>query len=101
MKKIEMKNDINNDCVNCAHSVQHYGNLKGKFYRMTGCVHCSNPNMKLTERKKSIDNIIKCEHWLPKQIEIQERREIIIETLCKMAEQIDGIAQILEEDNKK
>ena len=95
------KNKILHDCINCAYCVKHYGNLDGKFYLIGGCIHCVNSNLKLTESKKRINNIVKCEYWQPEQIQIDDRRKSIVQRLCKMAEQIDGIAQILEEDNKK
>lgn len=88
---------INNNCINCAHCVKHYANIRGTFYSL-GEMHCINAKMSTSAQKQRIKNLALCDFWQPKQIQISNRRESIKETLKQMARQIDEISQILQEE---
>ena len=96
-----MKKDrILNDCTNCAYFVRHYANLHGKYYLVSGCQHCRNTELTLSEQKKRLNNREICQHWLPRQVQIQKRRESIEAALPDMCNYLEDIAQILKDDNK-
>ncbi len=59
-RKTMKKNTISNDCKNCAYFVVHYANLDGEYYEVTGCQHCINNNLKISERKKRLNNLVVC-----------------------------------------
>lgn len=98
MKRTER---IKNNCIHCAHCIKHYGNLNGKYYIISGCIHCKNSNLTLQESSRRILDQVKCEYWQEEQIQIDERRKSIERLLYDAAKKLNDVAQILEEDNRK
>ena len=95
------KERIDNNCYKCAYFVKHYANLDGTFYFVNGCMHCIHPDLSLSESKKRMLNIVKCEYWQPEKIQIERRRESIEKYLRLTAKRLNEIAQILKEDSEK
>lgn len=85
--------------MNCGHCLKHFINVKGKFITVNGCMHCVNAELKPYQIKRRMNNLEKCNLWIPMQIQIDKRKKLITEQLSRMAELIEDMAQILKEDN--
>ena len=93
-------NKIVNNCTNCAYYVKHYANLRGKYFQVTGCLHCINTKLTKREQKARMNNLVACEYWEPMQIQVEKRRKNIEEMLKDMCNYLEQIAEILKEDNE-
>ncbi|MCM1289391.1 MAG: hypothetical protein NC183_02620 [Corallococcus sp.] len=91
---------ISNNCTECAYFVRHYANIDGKFYPVTGCLHCINQDLTIREQKKRLNNLVACKLWQPKQLQINKRKSNISETIRRMCGLLEDIAVILKDDNK-
>ena len=91
---------IDNNCEHCAYFLKHYYNIRGTFISAPGCKNCIHYELTNAERKKRLKNTVKCELWEPEQKQIEQRRQNIEDTICKMEKALRDIAQILKEDNK-
>ncbi len=89
---------ISNNCRDCAYFVQHYAKLDGEYYAVTSCLHCNNPNLKLSEQKKRLNNLVICEYRWPK-FEKQQRHENMKRTLKIISDLLKDISEILEEED--
>ncbi len=96
-----MKNEtISNNCRDCAYFVKHYANWRGKYYEVVGCQHCINDELTTRERKQRMNDLVVCEHWQPMEIQVQQRKENIQETLLHVCSLLQDIADILKKDNE-
>lgn len=94
------ENKINNNCMNCASCVKLYANLRGEYFVVTGRCYCNNTNLTKRESIKRMDNLVACEYWQPKEIQINKRKKCIKEMLYDIANKLEDVASILKEDNE-
>jgi|GEM_PF-1497707 hypothetical protein len=83
-------------CENYKYFCQHYTKIHA-FYNSVFCGHCLK-NYTNTTFKKFRANNTACKLWESIDIQKEERKESIKRTLKNMAEQINEIAMILQED---
>ena len=79
------------NCKNCKFFSQHYTKQGSRFHNVC-CGHCLNRN-----NKKMIP-LNSCGYWENVEIQKEERKRSITETLEFMAERLNEIAMILEDD---
>ena len=85
-------------CLNCRYFVQHY-QIRRTRYVPAICGYCACRG--LTSRKKSKPPIkIDCPKWEPMELQLDERRQNIIEALLDMDEKLKIISAILLDDEK-
>ena len=83
-------------CKNCRYYSQHYS-IQGTRYNTVCCGHCMNRDNKKRHCKKA-DPYEVCEYWESVEIQKEERKRSIKETLEFMAERLDEMAEILKDD---
>ncbi len=83
-------------CENCRHFSQYYVKSNASYCAIH-LGHCSNSDLNEKEKKKRLYKLA-CEFWEPVAIRNAERREVIKETLTKMARRIEAMALILEDE---
>ena len=87
------KDSMSNKCKNCAHFIRHYANLRGKYFLVSGCLHCINSNLTLSEikrdciTKKFVNIGNQCNYKYANGVKVLKKRCEIFATIWKIYQQ--------------
>lgn len=90
---MEQKNE--HGCERCSYFIQHYTVIDMHF-RPIHCGHCLKRRLSPKEQM-SFPFSDGCELWVPKEIELEKRREYAERIILETHERLEHIAEILRE----
>lgn len=85
-------------CTNCRYFVRHYRKSYSAFHPVH-CGFCENRALTPKE-KRSFPSIVNCSEWEPMELQLEKRRQDIVQALFEIDERLKIIFEILLDDEK-